>query len=106
MFYRNLSEITIDKEFYGEIKRVFPDANIKEKGNKIIILDDKKKDLADFCEGIANKHKKKAEINSKGELIITLESFGQMSVENIFKKSVETLKKDFSSLAKEIGKIK
>lgn len=105
MFYRNVIKIVLDKEFYGEIKKVFPNVEIQEKGNKIMIIDNKKKEIADFCEGIANKNRKKAEINTKNELIITIESFGQMSVESIFKKSIETLKKDLASMAKEIGKI-
>ncbi len=105
MFYRNVVEMTLDKGFQEEIKKACPNVEIKEKGDKIIIIDNKKKEIADFCEGIANKNKKKAEINTKGELIITVESFGQMSVENIFKKSIETLKKDLASMAKEIGKI-
>jgi len=105
MFYRNVIKIVLDKEFYGEIKKVFPNVEIQEKGNKITIIDNKKKEIADFCEGIANKNRKKAEINTKNELIITIESFGQMSVESIFKKSIETLKKDLASMAKEIGKV-
>ncbi|HUW43341.1 MAG TPA: hypothetical protein VMV95_00015 [Bacillota bacterium] len=105
MFYRNAVEIILDREFYEEIKKVCPDADIQEKGNKIIITDNKKREIADFCEGVANKKKKKAEINAKGELVITVESFGQISAESIFKKSVEALKKDLALLAKEIGKI-
>ncbi len=105
MFYRNVAKIIIDKEFYEEIKKVCLGAEISEKGNKIIIMDNKKRDIADVCEGIANKNKKKAEINPTGEIIITIDSFGQMSVENIFKKSIGTLKKDLASVAKEIKKI-
>ena len=105
MFYRNVVEIIIDKEFYEEIKKVCPGAEMSEKGNKIIIMDNKKREITDVCEGIANKNKKKAEITSTGELIITIESFGQISTEDIFKKSIETLKKDLTSMAKEIKKI-
>ena len=105
MFYRNVAEIIIDKEFYEEIRKVCPGAEIQEKGNKIIIIDNKKREIADVCEGIANKNKKKAEINPISELIITVESFGQISVEDIFKKAIETLKKDLTSVAKEIKKI-
>lgn len=105
IFYRNVVEIVIDKEFYEEIRKVCPDAEIKEKGNKIIIIDDKKREAADVCEGILDKKKKKAEINPTGELVMTIESFGQISMEDIFKKSIETLKKDLASVAKEIKKI-
>ncbi len=105
MFYRNVVEIILDKEFYEEIKKVFQNAEMQEKGDKIIIIDDKKREIADFCEGLANKKNKKIEINPKNELVITVESFGQTSAENIFKKSIETLKKDLASLEKEIKKI-
>ena len=105
MFYRNVVEVVLDKEFYEEIKKTCPNVEILEKGNKITIIDNKKREVADFCEGLANKNKKKAEINTKNELVISVESFGQMSVEDIFKKSLETLKKDLASVAKEIMKI-
>jgi DNA-directed RNA polymerase subunit D len=104
MFYRNVSEIILDEEFYEDIKKVFPNIEIKEKGNKIIVIDKRKKDLADFCEGLANKKGKNAEVNLKDELVITVESFGQMNAENIFKKSLDTLKKDLASLKKDLKK--
>lgn len=104
MFYRNIAEITVDKNLYDEIKKVCPNNEIKEKGQKISILDDKKQEILDLCDGICKKHGKKAEIDYKKELIITIETFGQMSVEEIFKKSIEILKKDLASLSKKIGK--
>ena len=104
MFYRNVSEITLDKEFYDEIKEIVPEDRIKEKGNKITIVDNKKKDVADVVEGICNRRGKKAEIEEKDELVITLESFGQMDVEDILKKSVQILKKDLNEVSKQVGK--
>lgn len=104
MFYRNISEITLDKEFHDEVKRVFPENEIKEKGNKIVIIDNKKNEILDFCEGVAEKKKKKTEIETKSELVITLESFGQMSPEDMFKKSIEVLKKDLTLVQKGIDK--
>ena len=44
MFYRNIAEITLDSIFKDEIKNKFPEHEIKEKGNKIIVLDDKKQE--------------------------------------------------------------
>jgi len=105
MFYRNVTKITLDKEFCEEIKKVCPGVEILEKGDKIIIIDNKKREITDVCEGIANKNEKKAEINTTNELVITVESFGQMGAEDIFKKSIGTLKKDLITMAKEIGKI-
>ena len=105
MFYRNVSEITLDKEFREEIRKVFPNAEIKEKGQQIIIIDNKKKDVADFCEGIASKKKKRAEVEKTDELVITVESFGQFSPGDVFTKSIEALKKDFVAFEKSADKI-
>ena len=105
MFYRHVSEISIDKDFYEEIKKICPDAEMKEKGNKIILTDNRKKEIANVCEGMIIKAGKKADIEEKDELIITIESFGQMSPENVFLKSVDVLKKDLVLLAKSVEKI-
>lgn len=105
MFYRNVSEITLDKEFYDEIKKTFPDLEIKEKGNKITVFDNKKTEVLDFCEGLANRKRKKAEIVTTEEIIITMESFGQMKPEDVFKKSIDALRKDLSSIQKSAEKI-
>ncbi len=102
IFFRNESEIKIDKKFKDEIQKNFPEADIKEKDGKIIILDNKEKEIADVCEGIAEKAKEKAEIKEKPTLIISLESFGQISIEDIFKKSIETLKKDLEEVSKKL----
>ena len=105
MFYRNSTEITIDKEFLEEVRKVLPDAEIKEKGNKITIFDNKKKEITDVCEGIVNKKKKKADVVSGKELIIILESFGQMDARDIFIESVDYLRKDLVSVSKAVDKI-
>ena len=104
MFYRNIAEITLDKELKEEIKNNFPENNISEKGNKIIVLDDKKQEILGVCEGICHKKGKKIEINFKNELIINLESFGQLNVNEIFKKSIDELKKDLQKVAKKVKK--
>lgn len=93
MFYRNACEITLDKEFEDSIKKVFPEADIKPKGDKIIVRDRGIKPLIDFCEGLAQKNKKEISIKDSDELVITIESFGQISAEEIFKKAIDALKK-------------
>lgn len=103
MSYRNASEIIMDKEFLDKVKEVCSN-EIKEKGNKIVVYDDKGKGILDVCEGICNANEKKAEVSFNDELIINLESFGQMSVKNVFKKSIDELKKDLSKLSKKLGK--
>ncbi len=102
IFYRDLSEITLDKSLSEKIKKTFPKNEIKEKGEKIIVKDNKRKSLYDFCEGLCEKEGKKIEVKPSGELVITIESFGQMSSENIFKESIECLKKDLNEISKNI----
>lgn len=102
LYYRNVLEIIMDEELKNEIKTACSYNEIKEKGKKIIVMDDKKKEVLDICEEISLERGKKPEVESKDELIITLESFGQMKTEDIFLKSIEILKKDLSEVAKKI----
>ena len=60
--------------------------------------------MLDVCEGISNKDGKKAEITFNDELVVNLESFGQIDVKDIFKKSIDGLKKDLAQVSKKIGK--
>jgi DNA-directed RNA polymerase subunit D len=104
MNYRTASEIHADKELAEKLKNALPHLEIKQKGEKIIILDDKEKDISDLCEGLAEKYEKKIEVKPTGELIISLESFGQIDVKSIFTKSIEALKKDLSEISKKLSK--
>jgi len=102
MFYRRIAEITMEKAFLEEVKRACPNATIKEKGDKIIVLDDGIKEIKDVCEGICDRANKKAEIKEGDEIIITVEGFGQMPVKDIFKKSIDALEKDLAEISKKI----
>lgn len=104
MFYRNVAEVIMDKEFQSKIKEMLPENEIKEKGNKIVILDNKKKEIEDICESISNEKGKNIEVELKDGLIITLESFGQLNVEDIMKKSIDEFKKDLNEIAKKVNK--
>ncbi len=96
--YRNMSEVTLDKEFEDVVKKVFPEVEIKTKGDKIIIKDNLEKSIVDFCEGLALRNKKESEIKNTDEIIFTVESFGQIPVEDIFKKAISVLKKDLKGI--------
>jgi DNA-directed RNA polymerase subunit D len=104
MNYRQVSEIYTDKETAEKLKKTFPNVEIKQKGDKIMIVDDKEKEISDICEGFAEKHGKKIEVKSTGEVIISLESFGQIDAKSIFAKAVEALQKDLGEIAKKISK--
>ncbi len=106
LFYRNIAEITVAKDIYDKIKHKISNNEVKIKGNDVVILDNKKQEIVDVCEKICNQQGKNTEINFKDELIITLESFGQIKVEEIIKKSIEGLKKDLSDVSKKISKSK
>lgn len=102
LYYRNVLEIIMDEELKNEIKSACLYHEIKEKGKKIMIMDDKKNEILDICEEISLEHGKKPELEPKNDLIITLESFGQMGAEDIFINAVETLKKDLSEISKKV----
>ena len=104
IFYRNVAEITMDKKFLEEVKKICSDGKIKSKGDKIIIVDDEKKGICDVCEGICEAEGEKAETDFKEELIITIESFGQLETKEIFDKSIKELKKDLDEAVKKIEK--
>ncbi len=102
LFYRNANEITLGKEFEKEIRSTFPKNEIKPKASKILIKDDQEKPLLDFCEGLAQKNKKPISIEETGEIIFTLESFGQMKAKEILKKTIEILKKNLKLIPKSL----
>lgn len=102
IFYREASEVEMDKSVLDEVKSVCPDAEVKEKGGKIVVADNKEKEVCDVCEGICDKEGKEISIKPTGELIITVETYGQLKAEDIFKKSIESLKKDLEEVAKKI----
>jgi len=104
MFYRNETEITLDKDFLEEVKKFVPDAEIKEKGNKITVIDNKKKEMTDVIEGLAIKRKKQAEVANGKDLVVTVESFGQLEPKDIFNESIDMLRKDLASVEKAVEK--
>jgi len=102
MFYRNIFEIAVDKNIAEEVKQIFPDAQIKEKGDKRIILDDGEKEITDFVEGISNSKGKKYEISLLDDVVVNLESFGQIDVKDMFKKAIDVLQKDLAEVDKKL----
>ncbi|MBU2615779.1 MAG: DNA-directed RNA polymerase subunit D [Nanoarchaeota archaeon] len=104
MYYRHVSEISLDKDLSQEIANLNLANEIQTKGNKIVLVDDKKKEVLDVCEGVAKKNRKLAEVETTGDIVLTLESFGQMPVGDIFVNSIGALKKDLDNFSKTIGK--
>lgn len=102
--YRQVSEVYVDKEIAEKLKSTYNNIEMKQKGDKYLVIDDKEKEVADICEGLAEKYDKKIEVKTNGEMVITLESFGQMDAKNIFTKSIEALKKDLAEASKKLSK--
>jgi DNA-directed RNA polymerase subunit D len=104
MSYRKVFEINLDGELVEKLKTIVPNIKMEIKGDKVIIIDDKENEVCDICEGLAEKYEKKVEIKPLKEVVISLESFGQIDAKSIFSKSIEALEKDLAELEKKLGK--
>jgi len=105
IFYRNVFEIKVDKNCPKEVIENCPRNILKLKDGKIIVEDNYKCDACESCVEYCKKNGKESiEVVPTKELLVTIESFGQLSVEDMFKKSIEMLKKDLAELAKKLSK--
>ena len=105
MFYRNAVKIKVDKDCPKEIVNACPQGILRLENGKIIVVDEEKCDMCEACTDFCIKAgKNSVELTPSEELIITVESFGQISEEEIFKKAVEALKEDLKEVAKKVAK--
>ncbi|MEN7982510.1 MAG: DNA-directed RNA polymerase subunit D [Nanoarchaeota archaeon] len=103
LFYRNSIDIKIDKECPKEIVDECPKGIFELKDNKIIVKNVVECDMCDMCVDFCTNLKKDyIKINPTKELIITLESFGQMKIKDILNKTIEVLKKDLEEVGKKL----
>jgi DNA-directed RNA polymerase subunit D len=103
IFYRNTFDIKIDKDCPKEIVNVCPKRVLKLKDGKIIAENKEKCDGCEVCiEECKKTGKDSIKINPSNKIIITVESFGQLDVKDILKKSIEELKKDLKEVSKKI----
>jgi len=102
MFYRNECEIKLPSDLMEEVKRICPHVKVEEKGQNIIVHDNKEREVCDVCEGLAAKNGEKAEITEKDNQIVSIETFGQLPVEKMFEQSIESLKKDLEDVSKKL----
>ena len=102
VYYRMISEVTMDKEFKEDFAKAFQNKEIKEHGNSIVVKDDSVRTIVDFCEGLAKKAGKEVEVKDSDEIIFIIESFGQITAEEIFKKVLDLLKKDLVKVSKNL----
>jgi DNA-directed RNA polymerase subunit D len=105
MFYRNLSNAKIDKDCPQEILDSCRKNMIKTEGNKIVIQDIYGNDACEAAiENYSRQGKISAEIIPSDELVITVESFGQIEAREMFRKSIDALKKDLAMVEKKTEK--
>jgi DNA-directed RNA polymerase subunit D len=105
MFYRNSIKVKLDKDCPKEIVNVCPQNVFKLDNGKVVVADEEKCDMCEACTEFCRKvGKNSVELIPSEELVITVESFGQISEEEIFKKAIEVLKDDLKEIAKKVAK--
>ena len=105
--YRNVFNVEIDKDCPEQVVDACPKKILKSHNGKIVVEDNLKCDNCESCVEFCRKEKKgSVKITPSKEILVEIESFGQFPVEELFKKALEVLKKDLTSVSKEIGKIK
>lgn len=104
MTYRNVIDVKVLKDCPTQILEGLPE-EIKNKG-KGEITDPKEWDVVEtYSEKAKRLGKNCIEITPTEELVINVESFGQIDAEEIVKKSIEALRKDLEVIAKQILKL-
>ncbi len=105
MFYRNIVDIKIDKDCPQEVVNVCPQKILKSNNEKVISEDNSKCDMCEACVEICKKQGKNSiEFIPTKKLMITVESFGQLDINEMIKQSLKELKKDLAEVSKKIGK--
>jgi DNA-directed RNA polymerase subunit D len=103
MFYREVVDLKIDKDCPKEIIDKCPKGLLKLEGDKVIIEDSLKCDACEVClEECSKKGKECIQMERTGELVITLESFGQIEKKEMFLRSIDILKNDLNEISKKI----
>ena len=103
MFYREIAEIKIEKDCPKEVVDVCPKKILEIENGKVVAKDNYKCDFCEACVEVCKKNKKDSiKLKPTKEMMIMLESFGQLSVEQIFKKAISVLKKDLEKVSKNL----
>ncbi|MFH1326776.1 MAG: DNA-directed RNA polymerase subunit D [archaeon] len=103
IIYRNVVDIKIDKDCPLEISEICPLKVLSPHGGKIKVDDPLLCDMCNACVEYSKKQGKEyVRIDPTKELLITIESFGQLSCEEMFTKTIEALKKDLAEVSKKI----
>ncbi len=103
MFYNELMDVKL-KNCPLEAVDICPKGILENKDGKVIV-NEKAKYKGDTCEACVDALKKIGkenciEVKPQGELVINLESFGQLSTKDMFINSIKELKKDLEEVGK------
>lgn len=105
MFYRNSIKIKVGKDCSKEVVNVCPQGIFKIDNGKISVVNEEKCDMCESCVDLCKRMGKDSiELIPTENLIINIESFGQISEEKIFKKAIEVLKDDLKKISKLVSK--
>lgn len=104
LFYRNIFELKVEMSCPTDVVEVCPKKVFKVDGNKVVVDNAFACDDCEACLNVLEKQGKKdlVEIVPSKEVLVTVESFGQMSIKDIMKKSADILKKDLAEVSKKI----
>ena len=103
IFYKNIAEIKLESNCPKEIIDICPKKVFNENAGKIKIENKDKCNLCGLCVEYCKKQGKDfIDVKPSDELLIAIESFGQINSRDIFEKSVEILKKNLNEFSKGI----
>lgn len=104
IFYRKINKLEIDKNCSGHIAEFCPKAVLDAQNNKLVAVNEINCDACGACLEACEKEGKPEGIKiiPTSNLLMTIESFGQIKPEEIFLRAVKILKEDLSLLAKKI----
>lgn len=103
IYFREVFDVKADKDCPIEVIKKCPQGVFEEKAGKVSVRDSLKCDFCEECIDYCKKNKKDSiKITPTNEVLITIESFGQMDIKDIFKDSIEVLKKDLLEVSKKI----
>jgi len=105
MFYRNLMKVKIDKDCPKEVINICPKKVFGLVAGKVSVIDEDKCDMCEACIDLCKKMgRNPIELIPTDELVITIESFGQIDEKEIFKRAIKILKEDLDEVVKKISK--
>jgi len=103
MFYRNIIDVKLEKDCPEGVIGVCPSDVFSLESGKLVVKNLLDCDMCEACaEFCQKKGKEGVKLIPTKDLLITLESFGQLPTEDLLSKAVEQLKKDLRDVSKEL----